>query len=246
MKKYIYIFTIFVVVLIISSCKINYQKLSTEFIRNLPDSCEFLIQVENEIDHLVYYKSTSNNYFYCYNFEIENNKKINVPKVESFTGENTALVAGSDNILVIYCDVNDINNPTIYDETLIQLYNLKTQSFKDFLQCDGYKVDEGKKQLICYVFETDRTGEGTRKDEIYDFDGKLLSKKEVEVIDFEEVPDGTIAAKNQALLDQYQKANRLSLWECVWCKQRIPSKGKPGGICSGIIPHQWRRISYLE
>ena len=39
-------------VLAITSCKNDYAKLSTEFIRNLPDSCEFLVQVDNDAERV--------------------------------------------------------------------------------------------------------------------------------------------------------------------------------------------------
>ena len=46
--------------IVLFSCKKDYQKASTEFIRNLPDSCEFLIAVDNDAEHLVYYKEPQN------------------------------------------------------------------------------------------------------------------------------------------------------------------------------------------
>lgn len=248
MKKFSFIFIVFVfAAFFFSSCRKNYQKLSTEYIRNLPDSCELLAQVENEVDHLVYFKGKDNNIFYCYNFETEVCDIIKVPKIDSFQGKPIGLEAGTDNVLVIYSDAENPDEPTAYDNTIINKYNLITRSFKELLRSNGCVIDKGKKQLTSYVFDTNRYGEGTRTDEIYDFDGKMLSQKEVEVIEFREVPDGTLAAQEQARIAQEQQANRLSLWECSLCKMRIPSKGKPEpGLCTGIFPHQWRRISYLE
>lgn len=247
MKNVAYSISFLFVVLAIASCKKDYQKLSTEYIRNLPDTCEFLCQVENEVEHLVYYKGTGNNIIYCYNFETETNEEIMVPKAEIITSIPIAFGAGNENILVIYSDVEENQSPTVYSNSCVHIYNLKTRSFKELLSCNGCVVDQGKKQLTCYYFETDRYGEGTRTDEVYDFDGKMISKKEVEVIDYEVVPDGTLAAKEQARIAKEQQANRLSLWECILCNERIPSKGTPErGGCQYLLGHSWRRVSYLE
>ena len=233
--------------LLVISCKKDYQKNSTEFIRNLPDSCEFLTQVENEVDHLVYYKGIGCDFFYCYNVETESNEIINVPKVEVFDCKPIAFGAGVDNIIVVYSNIEENNSPTIYSNANVQIYNLKTRSFRELLQSNGCEVDKGKKQLTSYVFETDKYGEGTRTDELYDFDGKMLNKKDVEVIDFEVVPDGTLAAKEQARIAEEQQANRLSLWECILCHERVPSKGQPSrGGCQYLLGHSWRLVSYLE
>lgn len=235
--------------LAITSCKKNYQKLSTEFIRNLPDSCELLIQVENDIEHLVYYKEPRNDAFYCYNVETENKEVISVPEVEKSLGKPNAIGAGSDNIVIVYMEYGSSfeDTPTLFDHGCVLLYNLKTLSFKQLLEANVCKADNGKKQLKCYNLNTDRYGDGTRTDEIYDYDGNLLSKTEVELEQYEIVPTGTLAAREQARIVQEQQANRLSLWECLWCHQRIPSKGEPEkGICSGIVPHNWKRVSYLE
>lgn len=246
MRQIFCYFTFFFTIFVMVSCKKDYQKLSTEFIRNLPDSCEYLVQVDNEAEHLVYYKEPRNNAFFCYNIETGNSEEIKVPKVEIESSKPVAMGAGDENILVMYSDIED-GSPTVYSYACVQIYNLKTRSFKKLLECNGCDIDNGKKQLTSYIFETDKYGEGTRSDEIYDFDGKMLSKKDVEVIDFEVVPDGTLAAKEQARIAQEQEANRLSIWECILCHERIPSKGKPAtGGCSDFFGHDWRRISYLE
>lgn len=247
MKKTSYYFVFVFVIFGMVSCKKNYQKLSTEFIRNLPDSCEYLVQVDNGAEHLVYYKEPRNNAFFCYNVEAESVEEIKVPKAEFTDCVPIAMGAGTDHIIVAYSDVEDVSKATYYSDACVQIYNLKTQSFKKLLECDGCLVDNEKNQLTCYTFETDRYGEGTRSDEIYDFDGKMLSKKDVELIDYEVVPDGTLAAKEQARIANEQQANRLSLWECILCHERIPSKGKPAeGDCPRFFGHDWRRISYLE
>ena len=64
----------------------------------------------------------------------------------------------------------------------------KTRSFKEFTTCNTIEFDFGKNQLLCQTFDTNKYGDGSRIDEIYDFDGKLLSNNEVEIVDFEEVP----------------------------------------------------------
>ena len=139
------------------------------------------------------------------------------------------------------------NTPTLFDHGCVQLYNLKTRSFKKLLEANVCKADNGKKQLTCYYLETDRYGDGTRTDELYDYDGNLISKKEVELEQYEVVPTGTLAAREQERIAQEQQANRLSLWECTLCNERVPSKGKPSNVgCKYLLGHTWRRVSYLE
>ena len=202
MRIIISFLTFIFAILLMVSCKKDYQALSAEFIQNLPDTCEFLTQVNDEKEHLVYYKGAGNDVFYCYNLETDNKKEIKVPNVEqNYLGKPHAIGAGVENILVIYSDVENLNTSTPYN-ACVQLYNLKTQSFKELSICDWCTIDYGNKIITCQVFETDRYGDGTRIDEIYDFDGKKLSKKEVEVIDFEEVPTGTLAAREKEAQEQ--------------------------------------------
>lgn len=177
------------------SCKKDYQKLSTEFIRNLPDSCELLVQVENEVEHLVYYKGQSIDVFFCYNAETEKSESIVIPTVDGYDAPVSIIGAGKENIMVGYnTNIEDGDLPSAY----VQLYDLKTQGFKKFTTCNWYDVDEGTKQLSCFSYDVDRYGDGKRTTDIYDFDGNLLSKKDVEVCDFKEVPPGTLAARQQA------------------------------------------------
>lgn len=235
--------------LVLTSCKKDYQKLSTEYIRNLPDSCEFLVQVENEVEHLVYYKEVRNDVFYCYNLDTENREEIKVPKVEQYLGKPNAIGAGSENIAIVYMEYGGSfeDTPTLFGHGCVQLYNLKTRSFKKLMEANFCKADNGKKQLTCSIVDTDRYGDGTRTDELYDFDGNLLSKNEVELEQYNVVPTGTLAAREQARIAQEQQANRLSLWECILCHERIPSKGQPSrGGCQYLLGHSWRRVSYLE
>jgi len=179
----------------IVSCKKDYQKLSTEFIRNLPDSCELLVQVENEVEHLVYYKGQSIDVFFCYNAETEKSESIVIPTVDGYDAPISIIGAGKENIMVGHnATIEDSDLPSAY----VQLYDLKTQGFKKFTTCNWYDVDEGTKQLSCFSYDVDRYGDGKRTTDIYDFDGNLLSKKDVEVCNFKEVPPGTLAARQQA------------------------------------------------
>ena len=196
--------------IVLFSCKKDYQKASTEFIRNLPDSCEFLIAVDNDSEHLVYYKEPQNKVFFCYNVETESLEEINVPEAESQDCIPIAIGAGADHILVAYSDIDDINSASFYSAAEVQTYNLKTLAFNKLLECDGCVVDNGKKQVTCYTFETDRYGDGTRIDEVYDYDGKLLSKKEVEVINDEEVPTGTLAAREREAQQEEERAKQAN------------------------------------
>lgn len=209
MKQLFSFFTVIAfATLVLSSCKKDYQKMSTEFIRNLPDSCEFLIAVDNDAEHLVYYRGPQTKSFFCYNVETESVEEINVPETESPDCVPIAMGAGVDHILVAYSDIDDISSASFYSEAQVQMYDLKTQTFNKLLECDGCVVDNGKKQITCYSFETDRYGDGTRIDEVYDYDGKLLSKKEVEVINDEEVPTGTLAAREREAQQEEERARQ--------------------------------------
>ena len=207
MKKLISFLTVIAFAsILLSSCKNDYQRMSTEFIRSLPDSCEFLIAVDNEAEHLVYYRGPQTKSFFCYNVETESVEEINVPEAESPDCVPIAMGAGIDHILVAYSDIDNISSASFYSDAQVQMYNLKTRTFNKLLECDGIVVDNGKKQLSCYSFETNRYGDGTRIDEVYDYDGKLLSKKEVEVINNEEVPTGTLAAREREAQQKEERA----------------------------------------
>ena len=81
MRKIVLFISIIVgTVFAMTSCNKNYQKMTTEFVRNLPDTCELLIQVDNDAEHLVYYISQRKDAFYCYNAELDNKETIIVPK----------------------------------------------------------------------------------------------------------------------------------------------------------------------
>lgn len=177
------------------SCKKNYQKLSNEFIRNLPDTCALLVQVENEVEHLTYYKGQSIDAFFCYNAETEKSESIVIPVVDGYDAPVSIIGAGKENIMIGHnANIDDGDLPRAY----VQLYDLKIQGFKKFTTCNWYEVDEGTKQLSCFTFDVDRYGDGKRTTDIYDFDGNLLSKKEMEVCNLKEVPAGILAAKRRA------------------------------------------------
>ena len=177
------------------SCKKNYQKLSNEFIRNLPDTCALLVQVENEVEHLTYYKGQSIDAFFCYNAETEKSESIVIPVVDGYDAPVSIIGAGKENIMIGHnANIEDGDLPRAY----VQLYDLKIQGFKKFTTCNWYEVDVGTKQLSCFTFDVDRYGDGKRTTDIYDFDGNLLSKKEMEVCNLKEVPAGILAAKRRA------------------------------------------------
>lgn len=183
-KKVLFISIIVGTVFAMTSCNKNYQKMTTEFVRNLPDTCELLVQVDNDAEHLVYYKSQRKDAFYCYNAELDNKETINVPEGDN-DGNAYFIGAGEKNILVGY-NIEGQSDPLIARAS-IQLYDIKTRSFKSFILCNDIYFDQGTKDITCVRYETDRYGTGTKIEEVYDFDGKLLKSKEVEVSDFEEV-----------------------------------------------------------
>lgn len=222
MKKSILMMVAFVcATCLMISCKKDYQKLATEFIRNLPDSCELLVQVENEAEHLVYFKGQGTDAFFCYNAETEKTETISVPNMDGASAYNIG--AGKENILIGYKEnVNDSVNAHAY----VQLYNLKTQGFKKFTTCNWYKFDEGTKQISCFSYKTNKYGDGTCTIDIYDSDGNLLTKKDIEVSQYKEVPAGTLAAKHQAVSQStnvgagFSKSPR---YYCELCGEDFPS-----------------------
>ena len=182
MRKLSFLFAVFALAtLLMMSCKKDYQSITTEFISNLPDTCEILVQVENGTEHFVYYKGKSCNSFYCYNAETDKVEVINCPDMKERSLTPLYIGAGNENIMIGYMEDEHQLETSVYTNACVQRYNLKTRSFKEFTTCNGITFDYGKNQLLCETYDTNRYGEGTRIDELYDFDGKLLSKKEVEV-----------------------------------------------------------------
>ncbi len=80
-NKYSSLLLLIGVSMLMVSCKKDYQKMSVEFIHNLPDTCVFLTQVDNDAEHLVYYKGSNCNQFYCYTAETDKVEEIKCPKV---------------------------------------------------------------------------------------------------------------------------------------------------------------------
>ena len=107
----------------------------------------------------------------CRNRSVE---EINVPEGRIPRLCPIAMGAGIDHILVAYSDIDYIGSASFYSVAQVQMYNLKTQTFNKLLECDGCVVDNGKKQVTCYTFDTNRYGDGTRIDEVYDYDGEAV------------------------------------------------------------------------
>ena len=192
---------LFFVALVISSCKKDYQKITTEFVRNLPDSCELLVQVDNNAEHLVYYKSQRKDAFYCYNAEKDLTETINVPRED--LPDPKDIGAGDHIILVGYNDKDGgemlTNDDMFYARAMIMKYDIKTRKFQEFVSCNNFEFNYNTKQLICNQYGLDRYGGGSCTHETYDFDGKLLTSNEVEIYEFQEVPSGTNADKQKEI-----------------------------------------------
>jgi len=222
------------------SCKKDYQKLSTEFIRNMPDTCVLLAQVENEAEHLVYYEGQNIGVFFRYNAEIEKTETIEIPTVNDYDAPVSIIGAGKEGIMIGHnAAADDADDPDL-PQAYVQFYDFKTQRFKKFVTCNWYEVDEGTKQLSCFTFDVDRYGDGKCTTGIYDFDGNLLSKKDVEVCNLKEVPAGTLAAKRRAAERQTVSVKiEQSDYICRYCGLKTSSLGPLiHGYC-GIVkgPH---------
>lgn len=230
---------------IMVSCKKDYQKLTMEFIRNLPDTCSLLVQVENEAEHLVYYKGQSTDMFFCYNAETEKSEPIIIPNVDGYDAPVTIIGAGKENIIIGHNATVDNPDDVDLPQAYVQFYNLKTQRFKKFTTCNWYEYDEGTKQLSCFSYDVDRYGDGMRTTDNYDFDGNLMSKKDVEVSNLKEVPAGTLAAKRQAAERQAAERQTISVkieqseYICRYCGAKAHSIGPLiHGYCSKVKgPH---------
>lgn len=190
-KKVLAIGFVLCVTFVMVSCKKDYQKLSTEFIQQLPDTSTLLVQVENESEHLVYYMGTSLDYIFCFNAETGRTETIEIPDVDGYDAPTSILGVGKENIMIGNYAVSNDSGLT---QAFVQLYNLKTKKFKNFIACNWYDIDEGTSQISCLTYDVDRYGDGKCTTEIYDFDGNLLSKKEAKVFNFKEVPTGALAA----------------------------------------------------
>ena len=211
-KNFVTLIAVICATVLIVSCKKDYKKLSTEYIRNLPDTCELLVQIENEVDHVVYYKSQRQDAFFRYNLETEEIETITIPELDGI--QASYIGAGKENILIGHKeDAND----SVGSHVHIQLYNLQLMSFKNFKTSNWYKIDEGTKQVACFAYNTDKYGDGTCTIDIYDFDGNLLTKKETEVSQYKEVPLGTLAARRQAVNADFVQSNTPPHYYCQLC-----------------------------
>jgi hypothetical protein len=219
MKKILLMIAVVCATCLMVSCKKDYQKLSTEFIRNLPDTCSLLVQVENEAEHLVYYKGQQTNAFFCYNAETQETKTIIIPNVDDNPAPAKNIGAGKENIIIGHKE-NAIDS--VGSNVYLQFYNLQTQNFKKFTKCNWYEFNEGTKQISCISYNTDKYGNGTRTTDVYDFDGNVLTKKEAEVSIYKEVPTGTLAASHQTASSILGKSNTPNYY-CQLCGAKFNS-----------------------
>lgn len=170
------------------SCKKNYQEKMTEFVRNLPDSCQFLAQVDNEVEHLVYFKSIQD-FLYCFDAEKDVTEIIPLPSLNGSYGKPLDFGAGKENIVVGYKDEERINDgPSVYNHVCLLYYDLKTRSFKEEIDLSDYELNSSKKQFQCVTYDTDRYGDGDKIIETYDFDGNVLYKNVKKVEGYVELP----------------------------------------------------------
>lgn len=72
----------------VCSCKKDYQKLGTEFERQLPDTIVVVKEQINDIDHHVYFKDKNNDYLVRYNLDdnMEESIKPNLEDGEYIQG----------------------------------------------------------------------------------------------------------------------------------------------------------------
>lgn len=240
MKKTSYYFVFVFVIFVTVSCKKDYQKLSTEFIRNLPDSCELLAKIDSEQEHIVYYKDQNGKNFYCRDFENESNDTLS-PKISDGL-EIKEILAGKENIMVCASQFDvEVQLVEVY------LYNFETRKFKRIGDFENYENDSTACSICFYSsIEMPKQYKNIIKAQTFDYDGNLLHEEENEV-DIPDYKDGESEVDYYNRLADEEQANRLSLWECILCHDRVPSKGKPAkGGCPDLFGHDWRRISYLE
>lgn len=240
MKKLTFPIVFIIVSLMIIACKKDYQKSSTEFIRNLPDSCEFLAKIDSEQEHIVFYKIKNGKNFYCRDFENESNDTLS-PKISDGL-EIKDILAGKENIMVCASQFDvEVQVVEVY------LYNLETRKFKKIGDFDYYENDSTARS-ICFFssVEMPKLYKNIITAQTYDYDGNLLHEEENEV-DIPDYKDGESEVDYRNRLAEEEQANKLSLWECRLCHERVPSKGQPlRGGCQYLLGHSWRLISYLE
>lgn len=160
-------FMLFACLTLLCSCKKDYNKLATEFERQLPDTCVVLYEQINDIDHVVYYKNKSNTYLIRHDLE-DNTEESIKPTLEE--GQKVCgIFLGKNNIAFLVKD----NTDWYY----FWFYNLKTYKFKN-IEGSFYGA---------YVNETNKTFSGNMDFDmgrstiqfVYDFDGKEVSSNDI-------------------------------------------------------------------
>ena len=249
MKSKIFIlFTIVGLSLSVVSCKKDYSKLTTDFIRNLSDSCEVLMKIDSEKEHLVYYKRTGDKSFYRYNVETE---AVEVIVADVSNGmEVKDIFAGKENIIVCAHKWGD----EYKQSAEVFLYNVENQKFEKLEDCDYYESNTGSKTIACTSVMQMQRPPYARVETIrvYDYDGKLIKEEEKED---EEARNST------AEYDDDDDENPSQVFYCDICKKRVMATEKfeadiKAGRCKphdGYRPdgtryyddsHEWQYIIY--
>lgn len=203
-------------ILALGSCKKDYQKLATEFVSNLPDSCVLLAQTESETEHIVYYMAKDGIEFYRKDFEAEKTDTL-CPEV-SDGQEIKEVLAGKENIMVCanHADV-DFQSAELY------LYSLKEKRFEKLGEFGLYENESDTKTV--YTSTTIEVGHSKiLKARTFDYDGKLV--KEVERDLSEEVNpwDMLEDVSEESSYQQPTQEQPMQVFYCRKCAQRVAAR----------------------
>lgn len=239
-------------VLALSSCKKDYQKLATDFVQSISDSCDVLAQINTETEHLVYYMAKDGKEIYRRDIMQEKTDTLR-PDVSDGL-EVREVIMGKENIMICadYADAD-------YQSAEIFLYNLSSQRFDKLGEFDFYESNKEDKTI--YTSTTTDLPKlykkilTTRK---YDYDGKLITEEETEMVprsdDYLEEADA-----QDLYQQQMQQKPAEQMFYCHVCRKRVMAYDaleatlKVGDCLRRPIPdrnnvvtydHEWEYIQY--
>lgn len=188
---------LFACLTLVCSCKKDYNKLATEFERQLPESCEVVYEQINDVDHYVYYKDKSDTLLTRHNLDdmTEETIKPKLDKEQHVCG----IYLGKNNIAFLVNDGEDYDSYITWYS--FWFYNLKTLKFKNIEgSFEDAFANEAAKTFTGYM----EFARGKSKVKyVYDFDGKPISEEEV---------GPTTVEKN---------------WQCPYCGTVVTSTTMP-------------------
>ena len=214
------------------ACTKDYQKLAIEFERDLPDSVQVLVEQINNIDHLIYYVKA--NELYRHDLD-KNTDEIVKPQLDE-DDDVYGIYVGKENIAFLsFAD--------IWMNTRFQVYNLKTQKFKDITKFAGTYYND------VIIEQKDSTISGYRLANVesytrvyYDYDGNIAREEEE---DDPNLGDFDVPSQPTYYQQPVQRQEPLQEFVCKNCGKRIYATSKSeasskAGSCTYTVHHDDR------